>query len=481
MEIVDRLLHEINPLSMEKPTKRYADREERPALSFSSADRLPPQNVEAEQSVLGSLMIDKNAIIKVADLITPADFYKDAHGKIFEAMLYLYEQHIPIDLLSLSNRLKETEQLERVGGHGYLASLANTVPTAANVTHYAKIVEKKSILRRLIDNASQIVSEAYDERSEVDDVLDQAEQRIFSVSQKHIRQDFTSVKPILEEAFDRIDELSKNKGQLRGVPTGFRDLDHLLSGLQESNLIILGARPSMGKSSFVMDIARQAAVKHKVPVGIFSLEMSKGELIDRLICSQARVDLWKMRTGNLSSTGENDDFSRIGHAIGVLSEAPLYIDDTAGLNVMEMRTMARRLQSEHGLGLIIIDYLQLIEARAGSNQDNRVQVIGEISRSLKGLARELRIPIIALSQLSRGVESRDDQKPKLSDLRESGSIEQDADVVMFIYREDRAKRNTEKTGIADIIVAKHRNGPIGDIQLYFKEEYTSFVDIDKQH
>lgn len=449
------------------------------ATDFVTADRMPPQNLEAEQSVLGSLMIDKNAIIKVADLISPEDFYKNAHGKIYKTMLYLYENHEPIDILSLSNRLKEKNELEQIGGHSYLASLANTVPTAANIVHYAKIVEKKAILRKLIDNASQIVSNAYDENNEVDDVLDQAEQKIFAVSQKHIRQDFTSVKPILEEAFDRIDELSKNKGKLRGVATGFKDLDNLLSGLQESNLIILGARPSMGKSSFVMDIARQAAVKYNVPVGIFSLEMSKGELIDRLICSQARVDLWKMRTGNLSSTGENDDFSRIGHAIGILSEAPIFIDDTAGLNVMEMRTMARRLQAEHGLGLIIIDYLQLIEGRA--NIENRVQVVSEISRSLKGLARELRIPIIALSQLSRGVESRDDQKPKLSDLRESGSIEQDADVVMFIYREDRAKKNAEKTGIANIIVAKHRNGPIGEIDLYFKEEYTSFQDLDKQY
>lgn len=446
---------------------------------FNNTDRMPPQNVEAEQSVLGSLMIDKNAIIKVADFISPEDFYKNAHGKIFEAMLYLYEKHEPIDLLSLGNRLKETDDLEKIGGHSYLASLANTVPTAANVIHYAKIVEKKAILRRLIDIASQIINDAYDEKNEVDEVLDEAEKKIFAVSQKHVRQDFTAVGPMLEEAFERIDEISKNKGKLRGVPTGFRDLDQLLSGLQESNLIILGARPSMGKSSFAMDIARTAAVKHKVPVGIFSLEMSKGEVIDRLICSQARVDLWKMRTGNLSSSGENDDFSRIGHAIGVLSEAPLFIDDTAGLNVMEMRTMARRLQAEHGLGLIIIDYLQLIEGRA--NIDNRVQVVSEISRSLKGLARELRVPIIALSQLSRGVESRDDQKPKLSDLRESGSIEQDADVVIFIYREDRAKRSEEKTGIANIIVAKHRNGPIGEIDLYFKQEYTSFQDIDVQH
>ncbi len=442
-------------------------------------NRLPPQNVEAEQSVLGSLMIDKNAIIKVADIISSEDFYKDSHGKIYETMIYLYDKHEPIDLLSVSNRLKEAGAMEQIGGSEYLASLASIVPTAANIVHYAKIVEKKAILRKLIDNSSQIISSAYDEKKEVDEVLDEAERKVFAVSQKHVRQDFTSVKPILEEAFDRIDELSKNKGKLRGVPTGFRDLDKLLSGLQESNLIILGARPSMGKSSFVMDIARHCAVNAKVPVGIFSLEMSKGELIDRLICSQAKIDLWKMRTGNLSSNGENDDFSKIGHAIGELSEAPVFIDDTAGLNVMEMRTMARRLQSEHGLGLIIIDYLQLIEGRA--NVESRVQAVSEISRSLKGLARELNIPIIALSQLSRGVESREDQKPKLSDLRESGSIEQDADVVMFIYREDRAKKNVEKTGIANIVVAKHRNGPIGEVDLYFKEEYTSFRDIDTEH
>lgn len=449
------------------------------ATDFVTADRMPPQNVEAEQSVLGSLMIDKDAIIKIADLLSPEDFYKDSHRRIFQAMLYLYENHEPIDILSLSNRLKETSELEQIGGHSYLASLANTVPTAANIVHYTKIVERKAILRKLIDNASQIVSNAYDEKNEVDEVLDQAEQKIFAVSQKHVRQDFSHLKPILDEAWEKIDELDKNKGKLRGVPTGFYELDDLLSGMQESNLIILGARPSMGKSSFAMDIARHAAVQAKVPVGIFSLEMSKGELVDRLICAEAGVDLWKMRTGHLSSQGEYDDFTRIGHAIGKLSEAPLFIDDTAGLNVMEMRTMARRLQAEHGLGLIIIDYLQLIEGRA--NIENRVQVVSEISRSLKGLARELRIPIIALSQLSRGVESRDDQKPKLSDLRESGSIEQDADVVMFIYREDRAKKNAERTGIANIIIAKHRNGPIGEVDLRFVQEYTSFRNLDKNH
>ena len=445
-----------------------------------NTDKLPPQNIEAEQSVLGSLMIDKNAIIKVGDLISPEDFYKNAHGKIYNTMLYLYEHHEPIDLLSLSNRLKETKELETIGGHSALASLANTVPTAANVVHYAKIVSKKSVLRKLISNASEIITDAYNETKEIELTLDNAEQKIFSVSKKHVRQDFTPVKPILEEAFDRIDDLHKNKGKMRGIPTGFTELDNILSGLQESNLIIIGARPSVGKSSLAMDLARHAAVKEKVPVGVFSLEMSKGEVIDRLICSQADVDLWKMRTGKLSSIGENDDFSRIGHAMGVLSEAPLFIDDTPGLNVMGMRTMARRLQAEHGLKLLIVDYLQLIEGRGG-RVENRVLEVSEISRSLKGLARELNIPIVALSQLSRGIESRTDQKPKLSDLRESGSIEQDADVVLFIYREDVANRDAENTNIAEILVSKHRNGPIGSSKLFFNQQFTSFRNLDKSH
>jgi len=444
---------------------------------FETTEKLPPQNVEAEQSVLGALMIDKNAIIKIADLINEEDFYKNSHGKIYKTMLYLYEHHEPIDLLSLSNRLKETNELKEIGGHSYLASLANTVPTAANVVHYAKIVAKKSVLRRLIDNSSQIIANAYNETEEIDKILDEAEQKIFAVSQKHIRQDFIPVKPILEEAFNRIDELHKNKGKLRGVPTGFKDLDNILAGLQKSNLIILGARPSVGKSSLALDLARHAAVKEKVSVGVFSLEMSKEEVIDRLICAQANVDLWKLRTGNLSSSGEKDDFARIGHAMGALSEAPIYIDDTAGLNVMEMRTMARRLQAERGLDLIVVDYLQLMEGRSGT--DNRVQEVSEISRSLKGLARELNVPVVALSQLSRGIESRGggDQKPRLSDLRDSGSIEQDADVVLFIYREP--KEDSENKNIASIIVAKHRNGPIGEVKLFFNQQYTSFRNLDK--
>jgi len=445
------------------------------------SDRLPPQNVDAEQSVLGSLMIDKNAIIKIADLIKPDDFYKEIHQQIFTAMLDVYEHRDPIDLVSVSNRLKEKKQLDKVGGYSYLASLANTVPTAAHIAHYAKIVQKKSTLRRLIDAASQIVSSGFNETEEVDKILDDAEQKIFSVSQKHIRQDFVPIKPILSDAFDRIDELHKHKGALRGLATGFVELDNILAGLQKSDLIILAARPSLGKTSLAMDIARHVGVKEKASVGLFSLEMSKEQLVDRMICSEANVDLWKLRTGKLSSEGENDDFSRIGHAMGTLSEAPIYIDDIASANVMEMRTIARRLQAEHGLELIIVDYLQLMEGR--SRTENRVQEISEISRSLKGLARELNVPVLALSQLSRAVESRPDQIPRLSDLRESGSIEQDADVVLFIHREDRVKKEVEaeKKNIADIIIAKHRNGPIGQVKLYFNENIVSFRNLEKKY
>ncbi len=444
----------------------------------NSANRLPPQNIEAEQSILGSLMLSKEAIIKIADLIKPKDFYHPAHETIYETIIDLYENREPIDLLSLSNRLKEKGKLEEIGGQSYLTTLVNSVPTAAHIDHYGKIVQKKSTLRRLIDAASQIVNLGYDEEKEADVLLDQAEQKIFNVSQNYLHQDFSPIKPILEEAFDRIDELHKNKGKLRGLPTGFYELDNILAGLQNSNLIILAARPSLGKTSLAMDIARNVATREKIPVGIFSLEMSQEELIDRLLCSQANIDLWKLRTGRLSSEGENDDFSRIGQAMGVLSEAPIFIDDAASSSVMEMRTMARRLQAEHGLGLIIVDYIQMMKSQ--SSIENRVQEISEISRSLKSLARELKIPVLALSQLSRAIESREGQFPRLSDLRESGSIEQDADVVLFIYREDKVKKDTEQKNVADIVIAKHRNGPVGQVKLYFNENYASFRNLEKR-
>jgi replicative DNA helicase len=442
--------------------------------------RVPPHNTEAEQSVLGSLMLDKDAIIKVADFLQPGDFYKNSHGEIFETMLELYEERDPIDVLSISNKLEEKGKLEEIGGSSYIASLVNIVPSASHVIHYAKVVQKKGMLRRLINTASKIVEMGYSGTEDVEKLLDEAEQGIFKVSQKYLKQDFLPIKSILESAFNRIDELHKDDSSIRGVPTGFPDLDNILAGLQKSDLLILAARPSIGKTTLALDIARQIGIQSKVPVGIFSLEMSADQLIDRMLAAQAGIDLWRLRTGKLRSSGPENDFEKLNEAMGVLSEAPIYIDDTASANIMEMRTMARRLQSEHNLGLIIIDYLQLMEGRKSSG-DNRVNEISEISRALKQLARELNIPIIALSQLSRQVESRSPQIPKLSDLRESGSIEQDADVVMMLYREDREKPDTPNKNIIEVIVAKHRNGPLGKANLYFEEQSTTFKSLEKAH
>lgn len=445
-----------------------------------SIEKLPPQNIEAEQAVLGSLLIDKDAVTKIADVIVPGDFYKDTHNKIFESMIELYEKHDPIDILSLSSRLQEKKQLEEIGGKSYLATLANSVPTASHVVSYANTVQKKSTLRRLISTASEILGYGYQETEEVDVLLDKAEQSLFQVSQKYLKQNFVPIKSVLSEAFDRIDELHRGSGKLRGIPTGFADLDNKLAGLQPSDLVILAARPSMGKTTLALDIARQVAIKQKVAVGIFSLEMSKEQLVDRLLCSEANVELWKMRTGRLSDKPEDDDFPKIGHAMGVLSEAPIFIDDSATFNILELRTKARRLQAEHSLGLIIIDYLQLMEGRAGS--ENRVQEVAEITRALKGIARELKVPVLALSQLSRAVEQRPNNIPKLADLRESGSIEQDADVVMFIYRESMYKKDLppDKRSIAQIHIAKHRNGPTGVVDLFFDEKRVTFKSLERQ-
>jgi replicative DNA helicase len=441
--------------------------------------KVPPQNIEAERSVLGALMLDKDAIIKVANLIRTGDFYKDAHNLIYEVMIELYEKREPIDVLSLSNRLEEKNQLEKIGGSSYLTSLVNSVPSSSNIVHYAKVVQKKSTLRKLIITASEIVEMGYKESEDVEKILDEAEQRLFGVSQKYIKQDFIPIKSILEDAFNRIDELHKSDHKLRGVPTGYPDMDNILAGFQKSDLIIIAARPSIGKTTLALDLARQIGVKEKVPVGIFSLEMGADQLIDRMLSAQSGVDLWRLRTGRLKSGEADDDFQRIGEAMGILSEAPIFIDDTGSANVMEMRTMARRLQAEHNVGVIIIDYLQLMEGRSGG--DNRVNEISEISRSLKQLARELNIPIIALSQLSRAVESRSPQIPKLSDLRESGSIEQDADVVLMLYREDREKPDTPNKNIVEVHVAKHRNGPVGKFSLYFQENSTTFKSLEKAH
>ncbi len=434
--------------------------------------RVPPHAEQAEKTVLGALMVDKEAITKIADMIHVGDFYTAAHNTIYDVMLQLYENNDPIDVLSISNKLEEQKKIDDVGGAPYLATLVSSVTSASNITYYARIIQKKAILRKLIATAAEINELGYKESEDIETILDEAEQKIFGISQKSLKQEFTPIKTILGDAFDRLDELHKNKGEMRGVPTGFLDLDDLLAGLQKSDLIILAARPSVGKTSLALDIARQVGTIAKIPVGIFSLEMSADQLVDRMIAAEANLDLWRLRTGNLKES----DFTEISETMGTLSEAPIFIDDTSSANIMEMRTMARRLQAEHDLGLIIIDYLQLMEGRSN---ENRVQEISEISRGLKMLAKELNIPILALSQLSRAVESRNDQRPKLSDLRESGSIEQDADVVMFIYREDRVNPDTENKGVAEIIVAKHRNGPVGTKQLYFHEESASYKNLER--
>lgn len=445
--------------------------------------KIPPQNIEIEQSLLGALLIDKNSILKVIDVLRSEDFYKDAHRIIYETMLELYESHEPIDILSLTSRLKEKNLLEEIGGRSYLTSLANLVPSASHVSNYALTIQKKATLRRLIETAAYINELGYQESEDIDNILDKAEQKLFSVSQKFLRQIFIPIKNVLSDAFERIDELHQERGKLRGLPTGFKDLDNILAGLQKSDLIILAARPSVGKTSLALDIARNVAIQTKTPVGIFSLEMGKEILVDRLLCAQANVNLWNMRTGQLSDKGDNDDFSRIGHAMGVLSEAPIYIDDSSTANVMEIRTKARRLQAEYGLGLLVVDYLQLIEGRH-SRSENRVQEVAEITRSLKAIARELNIPVLALSQLSRATENRSPAIPKLADLRESGSIEQDADIVMFIYRKavDKTIRECppEEEHIAEIHIDKHRNGPTGIVRLYFDEKITSFRNLEKK-
>jgi len=449
-----------------------------------SIEKLPPQNLEAEQSLLGCLLIDKDAIIKIADIVMENDFYKDSHRIIYETMKDLYAKHEPIDILSLTNRLEEKNKLEEIGGRSYLALLSNFSATAAHVEHYANIIQRKATLRRLLAAASEISELGFKEEEDIDKLLDESEQKLFSVSQKYLKNVFIPVDKLLNDAFERIDELHKQSGKLRGITTGFHDLDNLLAGLQKSDLIILAARPSVGKTSLALDVARQAAVKSKIPVGIFSLEMSKEQLVDKLLCAQSNVSLWRMRTGKLSDRDDDNDFARIGEGMGILSEAPIYIDDSPNCSVMEIRTKARRLQIEKNLGLLVVDYLQLMEGR-GKYGDNRVQEVSEITRSLKGNARELNIPVLALSQLSRQVEQTKPAIPKLAHLRESGSIEQDADVVMFIYRKaadrnyNREELSMEDQHKAEIHVAKHRNGPTGKVDLFFDEETVSFKSIER--
>ena len=424
--------------------------------------RIAPHSEDAEQSVLGALLLDKDAIIAVAEFLKADDFYDERHAKIYEACIELYEDRVPVDVLTVSEKLKKYKALKMVGGAAYLAALTNKVPTAAHVEHYGKIVKDSSTKRALMSAASRLVELSMDDGIPADELLDKAEAHVFSLTQKFTPKSFSSVKTALADSFDRLDELHKQAEGLRGIPTGYKDLDNTLAGMQRSNLLILASRPGMGKTALALNMAQSIAVNYKRPVGIFSLEMSREELVDRLLVAQADIDAWKLKTGKLSE----EEFTKLSNAMGVLAEAPLYIDDTPGLSILEMRTKARRLQVEVGIDLIIVDYLQLAHSR---NLENRVQEVSEISQGLKNLARELKIPVLALSQLSRAVETRGGKRPQLADLRESGSIEQDADVVMFLWRED-----DEKMENVNLDIAKHRNGPLKTIQLFFRGDRIKF-------
>ena len=436
--------------------------------------RIPPQNIDGERAVLGSIMLRKDAMHEVEDVLTPDSFYAEKHKIIFQTMLDLSMKNEPIDVLSLSAKLGEQKNLDSVGGNQYLAEIVNAVPSSTNIKHYATIVQKKYILRSLIEAADYVSELAFEEGDDhMDDILDLAEKKIFSVVSSPKNQKFTSVKEELPEAWTRLEKLHEHKDALRGLPTGFRDLDILLSGLQKSDLIILAARPSVGKTALALDIARMSAIQHGKSVGIFSLEMSSQQLVDRMLGAESRVNAWNMRTGKLSSDKE---FSQLRDSLDRLSKAKIYIDDMPGNSIVRMKAISRRLKAEKGLDLIIVDYLQLMTT--SKNYDSMVNQVTEISRSLKSLAKELDVPVLALSQLSRAVESRGG-KPRLSDLRDSGSIEQDADVVMFIHREDKGRDESERTNIAEILIEKHRNGPTGKVELYFDEKTTTFLTLEK--
>ncbi len=439
--------------------------------------KAPPHSLDVERSVLGSILIDKEAISKIADFLLPEDFYHDSHALIYQAIFDLYDRRHPVDVITLSNLLEERKQLEQIGGSSYLASLANEVPTASHVFEYAMIVKSKSTLRRLIKAGDVIRGLGYNEAEPLEELLDQAEKSLFGVSQTFLKDRFVHIKEILTATYDKITELHDpaTKDKYRGIPTGFTDLDSMLSGLQPSDLVILAARPSMGKTSFALNIAQNVA-KKGYSCGIISLEMSKEQLVERMFCSLLEVDSWKLRTGKLTE----DDFMRIGNVMDQLYGMKIYIDDSVGNSIAELRAKARRLQMEHGLNFLIIDYLQLMSAGGKSSSlTNRVQEISEISRSLKALARELKIPIMALSQLSRAVELRPSKVPQLSDLRESGAIEQDADVVMMMYREDYYEEDSQRPGITDVFIRKHRNGPVGRVEMAFKKEQMRFMSVEK--
>ncbi|OPX45696.1 replicative DNA helicase [Ruminiclostridium hungatei] len=443
-------------------------------MELGTLGRIPPQSIEAEQSVIGSMLIDKEVIPVVMEVLKPEDFYRPDHKEIYDVIIELFDRAQPIDLITVSERLKLHGKLELVGGLEYLTNIATEVPTTSNVKHYAKIVEEKSLLRKLIRASSDIVELGFSASEEVSFILDKAEQNIFDILQKRSSQGFVPIKDVLVDTFNKLEELYNNKGHITGIPTGFSDLDFKTSGLHNSDLVLVAARPAMGKTAFALNLAQNAAVHSGIPVAIFSLEMSKEQLVNRMLCSEAMVDSNKMKTGQL----EDNDWQKVARALGPLSEAPIFIDDTPGISITEIRAKCRRLKLEHNLGLVVIDYLQLMQG-SKSRGENRQQEISEISRSLKILAKEINIPVICLSQLSRAAETRTDHRPILSDLRESGAIEQDADIVMFLYRDDYYNPDTEKKNIAEVILAKHRSGSTGTVELVWLGQYTKFANLEK--
>lgn len=443
-------------------------------MSELFADRLPPHNLEAEQAVLGAILMDSQVLTLVSERLRPDDFYRQGHQRLFQAMLNVAERGEPVDLVTVVAELQNTKLLEEVGGVSYLTELADSVPTSAHADHYARIVEEKAILRRLIRTATQIAASGYTGGDDVAAVIDEAEQKILDISQRRIRKAFTPIRDVLMETYERVEKMYENPGKLTGIPTGFPDLDRMTSGLQRSDLIILAARPSMGKTAFALNLAQNVAIHTGETVAIFNMEMPAIQLVQRMLSAEGNIDAQVFRTGNL---GE-EDWEKLTMAIGTLAEVPIFIDDTPGLTVFDIRSKLRRLQVEHGLGLVVIDYLQLIRGRGG---ESRQQEISEISRSLKLLARELNVPVLALSQLSRAVEQRQDKRPMLSDLRESGSIEQDADIVAFLYRDDYYNEESERKNIMEVIIGKHRNGPVGKVELLFLKNYNKFLSLDLKH
>ncbi|MFJ7953824.1 replicative DNA helicase [Lysinibacillus sp. NPDC096418] len=436
-------------------------------------DRVPPHNREAEQSVIGAIFLDPQALITASEILLADDFYQNAHKKIFETMLRLSDQGKAIDVVTVTEELSAKKELEDVGGLSYLLELANAVPTAANIAHYAKIVEEKALLRRLIRVATKIVEDGYTREDEVEALLGEAEKKMMEVANRKNAGDFKHVKDVLVETFDNIEKLQSQKGDVTGIPTGFRDLDNITAGFQRNDLIIVAARPSVGKTAFALNVAQSVAVQARENVAIFSLEMGAEQLVMRMLCAEGNIDAQVLRTGALTT----EDWGKLTMAMGSLSNSGIFIDDTPGVRINEIRAKCRRLAQEHGLGMILIDYLQLIQG-SGKPGENRQQEVSEISRSLKGLARELKVPVIALSQLSRGVEQRQDKRPMMSDLRESGSIEQDADIVAFLYRDDYYDKESESKNMIEIIIAKQRNGPTGTVTLAFKKEFNKFINVD---